>query len=70
MPITDDAPYQAWMAAHDRYERAESRRNAAGRTGNKLLIARTQSDVERAGRELNAALRDLNDLEVQARLVS
>jgi len=67
MAIMDDAPYQAWMAAHDQYERAESRWNAANRTQNRSLVARTQADMENARQRLNSALKELNELEAQRR---
>lgn len=67
MAIMDAGPYQAWIAAHDRWERSSSRLHAAQKTGNQSLIAYIESDTEKARQELNAALRTMNELDAQAR---
>jgi len=60
MALLDAGPYQDWIRAFDNWERAKSRFDAAGRTGNQALIEYLRPHVDRAQRELNAALKTLN----------
>lgn len=61
MAILDAGPFQDWIRAFDRHERAQKRYDAASRTGNEALINYLRPELDEAGRELNAATRALND---------
>ncbi len=61
MAILDAGPFQDWIRAFDRHERAQKRYDAAGRTGNEALIKYLRPESDEAGRDLNAATRALNN---------
>lgn len=61
MAILDAGPFQDWIRAFDRNERAQKRYDAAGRTGNEALIKYLRPELDEAGRDLNAATRALNN---------
>lgn len=60
MAILDAGPFQDWIRAFDRQERAQKRYDAAGQTGNEALINYLRPELDEAGRELNAATKALN----------
>ena len=61
MAILDAGPFQDWIGAFDRHERAQKRYNAAGGTGNEALINYLRPELDEAGRDLNAATKALNN---------
>lgn len=61
MAILDAGPFQDWIRAFDRHERAQKRYDAAGRIWNEALINYLRPELDEAGRELNAATRALNN---------
>ncbi|HCB76765.1 MAG TPA: hypothetical protein DEP91_11450 [Sphingomonas bacterium] len=61
MAILDAGPFQDWIRAFDRHERAQKRYAAAGRIRNEALINYLRPELDEAGRELNAATRALNN---------
>lgn len=61
MAILDSGPFQDWIRAFDRHERAQKRYDAAGRIRNEALINYLRPELDEAGRELNAATRALNN---------
>lgn len=62
MAILDAGPMQDWIRAFDRHELSKRRWDAANATGNRALIDYLRGDVDSAARDLNAALKTLNEL--------
>jgi hypothetical protein len=58
--ILDAGPFQTWISAFDRHERAQRRYEAAGRLNNRELIDYLRGDLDQAAAELNAAIRAMN----------
>ena len=59
MEIIDTGPYQAWVQAFDRYERAERRYNAAANLNHAGLMQHLAAERESARMSLNAAISNL-----------
>ena len=60
MAILDAGPFQDWIRAVERSERAHRLNDAAGITGNRALIAEMRKNLDVVDRELNAAIKAIN----------
>ncbi len=60
MALIDAGLFQNWKRAFDNHDRIERQWRAAGATNNKALIDHLTVELNVAGQELNAALRELN----------
>lgn len=61
MAILDASPFEDWIRAFDNHERARKRFDEANTTGNKALINYLRQEVDDAAKNLNVALRILNN---------
>lgn len=61
MAIMDVGLYQDWIAAHDNWDRARRRFDAAGQIGDAGLIEHLRIAVERARVDYNAATKAINN---------
>jgi hypothetical protein len=59
--IMDASLFQGWIRAHDHYEQARRRHDAALATGNSDLIDYLRSDMDHAAQELNQAIKELKN---------
>jgi hypothetical protein len=61
MALVDASYFQDWVRAVERSDRAHRLYDAAGPTGNRALIEEMRKNVDLVDRELNAAVKAINE---------